>query len=308
MADTSRGRYWPLLVQDRAASAPSVSPDGSRMAYQSNLPQTDVIAVPLGEGPVRTVLGSFRNEMIADASPVAQQLVYVTDRRGVQEVWITSLAEGWDRPLFTPDKFEVDGAPAQLFMSPTFSPDGRRVVVAAKGTSRIFLYTAFVSGGAPVRLTPGGDSVEMAPTWSPDGNWIAFVHLLNNQLRLAKVRVGSGERPVDIAALNQNPIPAWSPTGEWIAAYDTNRKLMLVSPDGKTARTLPGDGGPFAWSRDGSKSCATSRDFNLTPHTTPVCTPRSRPMARASSTPSTGRGRRSGSWTACSGRSPGTRG
>ena len=50
---------------------------------------------------IGSLLVSSRSEEMADASPVAQQLVYVTDRRGAREVWITSMAESWDRPLFT---------------------------------------------------------------------------------------------------------------------------------------------------------------------------------------------------------------
>ncbi len=250
ITDTRSGRYWPVFVEDRPAAAPSVSPDGSRVAYQSGLSHADVIAVPLGDGPIRTLLGTSRTEQMADASPVAQQLVYVTDRRGVQEVWIDSLAEGWERPLFTPENFQVDGVPAQLFLGPVFSPDGRRVAVAAKVGSRIHIYTAFVSGGTPVRATSGGADLEAAPVWSPDGGWIAFTRVVGNSLKLSKVRPGSGEPPVDLSTLNSNSVPAWSPTGEWIA-IDTGDKLTLISPDGKPSRTLPGDYGPVAWSRDG---------------------------------------------------------
>ena len=56
--------------------------------------------------------------------------MYVTDRRGVNEVWIKSLAEGWERPPLTPADVQPDGGPAQDFLNPTFSPDGRRVAVA----------------------------------------------------------------------------------------------------------------------------------------------------------------------------------
>jgi len=251
MADIRNSRYWPVLVQDRPAAAPSVSPDGSRMAYESGLSHADVIAVPLGEGPVRTLLGTSRTEQMADASPVSPQLVYATDRRGAQEVWITSLAEGWERPLFTPENLEVDGGPAQLFLAPVFSPDGRRVAVAAKGITQIHIYTAFVSGGSPVRATSVGTAIEDAPVWSPDGNWLAFMRVIHNSLMLSKVRPGSGEPPVDICSVLSRPIAAWSPTGEWIAARDDHEKLTLFSPDGKTSRKLPGDGGPLAWSRDG---------------------------------------------------------
>ena len=252
MADSDNGSYWPVLVEDRGATGPSVSPDGSRMAYVSQLSVSDVMAVPLGEGPVRTVLGGFRSEQMANASRVAPQLVYVTDTRGAQEVWMTSLAEGWNRPFLTPENFQVDGVPAQLFLTPVFSPDGRRVAVAAKGSGKLHVYTVFASGGAPVRATSGDTDLEDAPTWSPDGNWIALTHVAGNSLKLAKVHPGSGEAPVELGSVNSNPVPAWSPTGEWIAATNSNEALTLFSPDGKPSRQLPGgDGGPVAWSSDG---------------------------------------------------------
>ena len=251
MADTETGNFWPVLVQDRPAGQPAVSPDGSRLAYLSSLSHADVIAVPVGDAPVRTLLGSSRTEQMADASPAGPQLAYVTDRRGVPEVWITSMAEGWDRPLFTPESLPVEGTPAQLFGGPVFSRDGRRVAISAKGASQILLYTAFVSGGTPVRATGGEAHFEGTPTWSPDGNWVAYTRLTGNALKLSKVKPGSGEAPVDVAQVGSNSWPEWSPTGEWIAIRDDHGVLTLFSPDGGASRKLPGDAGPFAWSGDG---------------------------------------------------------
>ncbi len=249
MADSHSGDWWPIYKQDRSAQQPSVSPDGARLAYQSNLSHADVIAVPLGEGPIRTLLGSSRTEQMANASPVAPQLVYTTDRRGAQELWIASTAEGWDRPLLA-NGLMLDGLPAELYLDPAFSPDGRRVAFAAKTGSRLRIYTTFVSGGAPVRVT-NSEGLEDAPTWSPDGNWIAFGHVSGPDFQLAKVRPGSGERPIDLGRAGGNAVPAWSPTGEWIAMHGPSGKLMLFSPEGKPPRELPGDAGPCAWSRDG---------------------------------------------------------
>jgi serine/threonine protein kinase len=251
MTDTETGRFWPVLVQDRPAGQPSVSPDGARLAYLSSLSHADVIAVPVGDAPVRTLLGSSRTEQMADASPAGPQLAYVTDRRGVPEVWITSMAEGWDRPLFTPESLPVEGTPAQLFGGPVFSPDGRRVAISAKGASQILLYTAFVSGGSPVRATAGDAHFEGTPAWSPDGNWVAYSRLAGNAVKLSKVKPGSGEPPVDLASVGSNSWPQWSPSGEWIAVKDEQGALMLFSPDGGSSRKLPGDGGPVTWSRDG---------------------------------------------------------
>ena len=252
IADVTSGKYWPVFVQDRGAAAPSASPDGSRIAYESELSQADVIAVPLGDGPIKTLLGSFRTEQMADASQVSPQLVYVTDRRGTQEVWISSLAEGWDRPLFTPQDFQINGGTAEVFLGPAFSPDGRRVAVEAMGAKQNHIYTAFVSGGTPVRATTIEDGFETATSWSPDGKWISFEHITGNSVQLAKVRPGSGEMPVNLGTITSNPVPAWSPTGEWIAACNDHNVPTLFSADGKASRPLPGnDCGPFAWSRDG---------------------------------------------------------
>ena len=250
MAEAATGRYWPLLVQDRPANQPTLSPDGTHIAYTSQLSHSDVVAVPLGGGPVQTILGSTRDEERADASRVSQQLVYVTNRRGGSEVWLKSLAEGWERPLLSPHDVLTNGEPAERFLNPVFSPDGRRVAVAAISRSGSHLYTVFVSGGAPVRATSSND-LELCPTWSPDGNWLAYSDLVGSSPQLMKVRPGAGEAPAEIAQTYGAAVPVWSPTGEWIADHNLDGRLVLVNPDGKSQRVLPGDDGPVAWSRDG---------------------------------------------------------
>jgi eukaryotic-like serine/threonine-protein kinase len=250
MGDAHTGRHWPVLMQDRPVLYPTLSPDGARVAYTSQLSQADIIAVPLGEGPVRTLLGSTRDEERVNASPVTQQLVYVTNRRGDSEVWIKSLSEGSERPLVTPNDIVTGGEPAGGFMNPVFSPDGKRVAVGVRDHSGFHIYTVFVSGGSPVRATSSNDQ-EFSPTWSPDGNWLAYSDFAGPKLQLMRVQPGSGKPPEVIAPTYGAAVPVWSPSGEWIADFDHDEKLVLVSPDGKSQRKIPGDRGPVAWSRDG---------------------------------------------------------
>jgi len=250
MGDARSGRHWPVLIQDRPASQPTLSPDGTRAAYTSQLSQSDIVAAPLGDGPVRTILGSTRDEERVDASRVSQQVVYVTNRRGAPEVWLKSLSEGWERPLVTPRDALTDGRPADGFLNPVFSPDGRRVAVGVKSPSGVHIFTLFVSGGTPVRATSSQDQ-EFCPTWSPDGNWLAYSTLAGPIPELAKVRPGGGDAPVVVSQTYGWAVPVWSPAGDWIADHDRQEHLVLVSPDGKSQRVLPGDRGPVAWSRDG---------------------------------------------------------
>ena len=250
MAETESGRNWPVLVQDRPISQPTLSPDASRVAYTSLLSHSDIVSVPLGEGPVRTLLGSSRMEERVNASRVSQQIVYSTDRRGVWEIWLKNLADGYERPLVVPNDVVDGGEPAQQFMNPVFSPDGQRVAFWAKTRLGAHLYTVFSSGGTPVRATSSKD-LELCATWSPDGNWLAYSALAGPTPLLLKVRPGSGEAPILVAHTYGAAAPVWSPTGEWIADHGSHDNLVLVSPDGKSQKVLSHDDGPVAWSHDG---------------------------------------------------------
>jgi Tol biopolymer transport system component len=251
MGDSDSGRYWPIAVQHPPMQHPTVSPNGSRVAYQSAMSHADVIAVPLNGGPVQTLLGSMSTEQEPAASPVAPQLVYITNKRHPSEIWLRNLADGTDRLLVSPHDVQVRGETAQLLLAPEFSPDGARVAFTAVSPAASAVFIVPATGGSPVRARGGADMGESQPTWSPDGKWIAFISTSGGVRHLLKVRAGSTEPPEDLAPdCGCNSPPEWSPTGEWIAASDESSRTVLVSADGKTTRPLGGTG-VVAWARDG---------------------------------------------------------
>ena len=249
-ADTENDEFWRVSALDRPARNPTVSPDGAQIAYQSSLSHGDVVAMRLADGTIRTLLGSSRSEQMASYSPTAEQVVYVTDRRGFPEVWISSFAEHHDWPLLSPDNVFIGGRPAQYFMTPVFSPDGQYVAVVAGAAGEAYVYTVRTAGGQAGRATSEENSREFGPTWSPGGNELAFVHSEASAWWLAKVAIGSKQPPVNLSQTGNNVVPEWSPSGDWIACDNGNGTFKLISPGTRTGYRWKGEG-PVAWGKDG---------------------------------------------------------
>ena len=274
LADTEGGRYWAAANVDRSPLYPTISPDASRIAYQSALSHTDIIAVPLDGGPLQALLDSSAFEEMPTPSRVTDEIAYVTDRRGRREIFISEGAGRPGRPLF-PTAYIQTGASASTGEgrgaarsavpltavaptagAPQFSPDGRSIAyrVALDAATSAIVSTS-VAGDQPVRIVAQAAGL-FAPTWSPDGKWLAFLELKTGGYDLVKARVDGDGRTVVIApARMAGPseavvLPEWSPSGEWIACLNREARLMVVTPDGKTSREI-GAPGSVAWSLDG---------------------------------------------------------
>ena len=95
------------------------------------------------------------------------------------------------------------------------SPDGAQLAFTALDQ----LYVMDYLNGTPRRLTEA-EMVEAQPTWSPDGQWIAFVTWSDDDGgHLYKVRANGQGQPQQLSttsAIYQQP--AWSPDGQRVAA------------------------------------------------------------------------------------------
>lgn len=56
------------------------------------------------------------------------------------------------------------------------SPDGRLIAVVAEKSGASFIYTVAVKTGVGIRLTDAKSGEESSPSFSPDGNRIAYVY------------------------------------------------------------------------------------------------------------------------------------
>ena len=242
IADTVSGAARQITAGHTNETAPAVAPDGARIAYASEEVDFDLTLITPDGRSRRTMLATARNEFDPAWSPAGDQFAFVTDRSGSIEIW----ARSRDGAVGAADR---DGRRLRQPRGPTrsrslaFSPDGRTLAYqrGADGTWEVWLSP--VTGGAPVRLTAiaGTDRPwRDAPTWSPDGEWIAYIDqrqpASRRWSRRASARPSASTLLQGAAARSRGR--SWSPDGKWIAAQ-TDDGLVRVLADGGKPELLP---------------------------------------------------------------------
>jgi TolB protein len=165
-------------------------------------------------------------------SPDNRFVAYTSYTSGFPDVVIQSIYEA--RAAVRP----VRGTPAKQNFFPAFSPDGTRIAYASsrdtdeKGGRNFEIYTSRVDGTDERRLTshPGADST---PTWSPNGQQIAFTsdRSGSNQLYLISADGGPVTRlPTGGGKVDR---PTWSPPPFNYIAYTAE-----VSPGNHQVRMI----------------------------------------------------------------------
>ena len=246
----------PLTNTPGNESWPSVSPNGRTIAFADDATDFDLFEVPLDGSPLKPFSPSTRNDYDPAASPVNSQYTFVTDRAGNLEIWVQNL-EGYQQERIV-TQADFDDPSSMALGSLAFSPDGGKLAFQRAGDlvngPRIWITS--LSGGKPFSI-PGEVTYQDAPTWSPTGDWIAYLHGSKGNISLVKWEVGGRSAP---AVLLKTGIPMfvarpqWSPDGGWILleTYDGLSLVPAVTP-GPPVLIGGSDWFAYAWDRDGSR-------------------------------------------------------
>ncbi len=101
---------------------------------------------------------------------------------------------------------------------PALSPDGRTVVYGLRNGATRDIYSLRVGGENPINLTAGSGADDRDPTFSPDGEQIAFVSSRDGGGIFLMGATGENPRRITTGGFD----PAWSPDG---------RRIMFTTDD-----------------------------------------------------------------------------
>jgi hypothetical protein len=149
-----------------------------------------------------------------------------------------------------------------VFGAFSWAPSGARLVYAANGLVGGDLYTVEADGTGLTRLTSGGGN--HSPVWSPEGNRIAFVHVVRVRLPSRLFRLdediwlmsADGRNPRRLTRDGADKrAPQWSPDGTRILFSGAGTSI-LDADDGRVLVHTADAGG--SWSPDGMQVAVQS--------------------------------------------------
>ena len=220
MVDTGRDAPSSLIIAD--GSQPSLSPDGSTVAYFSRRPDTQGLSgFPLGAGLGVDDRGIRYSSFVEDArdspprwNPQSDRLVYASDNFG----------DGRSRIYLTWADGTRSTVELGLGKDPAWHP--REDVLVFNGTDETGnnpgLWTMRTDGTDRKRLTDNGN--DQRPVWTPDGSTVVFMsNGRHDNWDLYRVDVATRQVVRLTDHVGQDGLPSVSPDGRHVA-YVSDRE------------------------------------------------------------------------------------
>ncbi len=191
-------------------TAPSLSPDGTTVAYATQAQGTwDIYVQRVGGRRALPVAAEVERDEQAPAFSPDGSLIAYHDRGTSGGIFVAGATGESSRRL------------TDFGFHPAWSPDGRRIAFCTEEIANPYsrlggstLWIIEVSGGVPQEVKGTGDAVQ--PSWSPSGARIAYWSNTAGQRDIYTVPATGGAR---VAVTDDAPLdwdPAWSADGRHV--------------------------------------------------------------------------------------------
>ena len=189
----------------------------------------------------RQITMTTSNEAMAAWSPDGSRIVFVTDRDGNYELYVSDADGANARRLTT--------TPGVDELTPDWTPDGTQIVYAVQGaTERAQIWIVNADGTDARALTSDTQGANLDPAVSPSGRLIAFTTTRDGTYDIyLMARDGTQQRPV-VASPAKETKPAWFPNDDLafvqertergrpvpvvVRRADIGGNLLVLSPTG----------------------------------------------------------------------------
>ncbi len=207
-----------------------VSPDGQTIVFDL---LGDLYTIPAQGGTAARLTHGIAHDMQPRFSPDGQEIVFVSDRSGDDNVWLMA-ADGSDvRPL-------TKGV-GSAYVSPEWAPDGNYIVVSRQaplqGLEKLWLYHK--RGGTGINMTPGSAGMRiLGPAFGPDERYVWYGRrngAWSYNAVLPQYQIGVYDREAGTHTTMSSRYgsafrPALSPDGNWLTfgtRHDAETGLVL---------------------------------------------------------------------------------
>ena len=217
--------------QVKGILAPALSPDGKQVAFTA---LNQLWIMEIGKAPQKITHDTFYKQGPA-WSPDGKWLAYVSDKGGVENIYLLDLATGEDKLL------SVSKDSAQIF--PAWSPDGKWIAFQDQTGATLLgeVSTGKIKPLAPATFFPG------RPGWSTDGSTVSLAtvkpytkRFREGTSQILSVDVATGKTqffepaPYESITTRTEDGPVYAPNGKEMAfVMDDLLYIMPVDAHGK---------------------------------------------------------------------------
>jgi TolB protein len=233
----SDGAHATPITETGYPVSPSWHPDGTMIAYAIVIP-AQIAMVDLASGRTRTIASGSGTYISPVFRPDGSGLAYAHGVDNGVDIWGASTSGGGAQRLSVGQGSDN--------VSPTYSPDGRRIAFMSARAGHPEIYTMDADGTNVDLLTPldfGESAFRSNPDWSPDGRTVLFQSRISGTFQLMTISLRDRSLK-QLTSDGSNEDASWAADGRHVV-FVSNRSgvkqlWVLDTESGRTRQLIRG--------------------------------------------------------------------